>query len=722
MKLLTTFFLFMICINLNASDLQSDTTIYKIRYGIYGDLNYNLHSANFHRLPGIPNCCLSFESGTGIGYTFGALLEYLIDEHFQASIRINTSNLSAKLVRTEATTIIPNGISVPGEFEHILESTITDIGLEPLFGWNVYKGLTVHAGVRISNVITHDYSQMEKISKPENTGTFLDSLGNDTHQRTRNVFSGEIPDASSLQIFGVIGFSYDLPLNKQNTWLLSPEIFYNHDFSNVIKDSIWHMNSLKFGVAIKYAPASEPELIKEFRREENIDTISVPSEEVATAKILVGTASVTNRVAMEDGKQITYELYSRTDTLLTPKKKAPFLTGDIIAYGVDSTNTEIPDPKFKIEEFEFKRLFPLLNYVFFNDNQSQIPNRYVTLDPNKADKFSPDSLYEEGTMGVYYNVLNIIGKRLSQNSAAKLTIVGCNSGLGAEANNLELSRKRAYNVRNYLMKTFGMDSSRLVVKVQNLPDKPSTPANEPEKIQENRRVELYSDDQSITAPLDIERIERKSNPPVLRFKLADSTNTNIASWKVTAQNGSGSEARVFMQQGTGNPPESVDWDLEGNQKIIPKFPEPVVYGLTLTDTQGNTFSTEPKLLPLDILTVKHKRQAKQTDYELEKFSLILFDFDKWDISGANKSLVNLIKTRISKESEIEIVGFTDKTGDADHNQQLSRQRAQSAKSALSRNDAKADGEGENILLYDNDLPEGRFYCRTVEIIIKTPIK
>jgi hypothetical protein len=30
--------------------------------------------------------------------------------------------------------------------------------------------------------------------------------------------------------------------------------------------------------------------------------------------------------------------------------------------------------------------------------------------------------------------------------------------------------------------------------------------------------------------------------------------------------------------------------------------------------------------------------------------------------------------------------------------------------------------GETMPLYDNELPEGRFYSRTVNVIVETPVK
>jgi hypothetical protein len=35
---------------------------------------------------------------------------------------------------------------------------------------------------------------------------------------------------------------------------------------------------------------------------------------------------------------------------------------------------------------------------------------------------------------------------------------------------------------------------------------------------------------------------------------------------------------------------------------------------------------------------------------------------------------------------------------------------------------KGEGVGNAELLFNNDIPEGRFYCRTVNIVVKTPVQ
>ncbi len=82
---------------------------------------------------------------------------------------------------------------------------------------------------------------------------------------------------------------------------------------------------------------------------------------------------------------------------------------------------------------------------------------------------------------------------------------------------------------------------------------------------------------------------------------------------------------------------------------------------------------------------------REGDYKLEKFSLILFDFDKATIDANNKNIVDYIKKRIQTDSEIEIIGYTDRTGSPEYNKQLSKRRADATKQALNRSDAISIG-------------------------------
>jgi outer membrane protein OmpA-like peptidoglycan-associated protein len=113
------------------------------------------------------------------------------------------------------------------------------------------------------------------------------------------------------------------------------------------------------------------------------------------------------------------------------------------------------------------------------------------------------------------------------------------------------------------------------------------------------------------------------------------------------------------------------------------------------------------------------------DSLLERYGLMFFDFDTPNVSDFNRQVVDLIQSRMRTNSAIRITGLTDRIGDEAYNLTLSTKRAEAtAKRIQTRivpNAVATKGAGET-LIYNNDLPEGRFYNRTVVIEIATPIE
>ena len=73
------------------------------------------------------------------------------------------------------------------------------------------------------------------------------------------------------------------------------------------------------------------------------------------------------------------------------------------------------------------------------------------------------SLYRDSTLKLYLNILNIIGKCLSDNPLATITLVGCNADIekSAERGQLTLSEQRAMSVRNYFREVWNIDEKRV---------------------------------------------------------------------------------------------------------------------------------------------------------------------------------------------------------------------------------------------------------------------
>jgi OOP family OmpA-OmpF porin len=124
-----------------------------------------------------------------------------------------------------------------------------------------------------------------------------------------------------------------------------------------------------------------------------------------------------------------------------------------------------------------------------------------------------------------------------------------------------------------------------------------------------------------------------------------------------------------------------------------------------------------------VLTLERKNVEKLPDRTIEKISLILFDYDRSDLGAQNREILRQAARRLTTKSTLIVRGYTDALGDENYNQRLSERRADAVRGQLdgllSGVPTRSEGVGESRLLFDNELPEGRFYCRTVQVLIET---
>jgi outer membrane protein OmpA-like peptidoglycan-associated protein len=137
---------------------------------------------------------------------------------------------------------------------------------------------------------------------------------------------------------------------------------------------------------------------------------------------------------------------------------------------------------------------------------------------------------------------------------------------------------------------------------------------------------------------------------------------------------------------------------------------------------GQTVVSSRNRLPIEQLTIDRKRLERIKDREFEYYSLILFDFGKSDLRSEHNKVVDFIKNRITPNATVYINGYTDLIGEEDINKRISEKRAKAVAERLKIQSAKVEGVGEDKILYDNSTPEGRYYCRTVQITIETPVE
>jgi outer membrane protein OmpA-like peptidoglycan-associated protein len=111
---------------------------------------------------------------------------------------------------------------------------------------------------------------------------------------------------------------------------------------------------------------------------------------------------------------------------------------------------------------------------------------------------------------------------------------------------------------------------------------------------------------------------------------------------------------------------------------------------------------------------------------LEKYALILFDFDSAEIKQRNKEVVDQIIARMNEmpDARLSIVGHTDNIGAESYNDNLSKRRAQAVLDQLMAAGMTSDqklshtGVGARNPLYNNATPEGRALNRTVTVTLE----
>lgn len=673
-KFLVLTIILILNLSLNAQEYLDKATDNRTAFGLFGGVGLNQHSADFVGVdfPQVPSCCPRYETGMGIGFNAGLLLDLPMSNQLTLQFRGMYKNLNGTLSKDEETYVsTPDGSGTEGTFEHSVEGTFATAGLNALLGFRVSDYFLLSAGLSGAYLLDKGFSQKEELTEPS-FGTFYG-----TNKRVRNEYSGDLAQPVSVQLGLVVGGAYYLPLNGPETIYLVPEVYYTYGLTDFAENVKWNANQLSGGIALKWAPRKV--------KPPKLPSLPPPPPPLP---------------------------------LPPPPPTMPVLNASIVAVAVDNKGNESPIAQLKVEQFLSTRMHPLMNYIFFEENTSTIPPRYKQISKSQTADFSQKALYSMSTLDVYYNILNILGERLSKTPQAEITLIGCNANINAEAGNVTLSRNRAQSIKDYMIRVWGIADSRIKVQERNLPENPSN-VTTPDGQAENRRVEIVANTDRLFEPIIVQDTLIESNPPVFRFKPQINAQMGINQWKIITSQSLG-DLKTFS--GTGKPPTTIEWDLAKEYEVVPKLNEPLKYRLEVVDNDNKKWSSQVQSMPVEQYTLERKILEQIEDKEIDRFSLILFGFDKSELGSENQRITDFAKRRIYPNSTVKITGYSDRIGDVQHNLELSQRRAASTAKALGVDQKFAKGVGNSILLYDNSLPEGRFYCRTVNIEIITPIK
>ena len=260
---------------------------------------------------------------------------------------------------------------------------------------------------------------------------------------------------------------------------------------------------------------------------------------------------------------------------------------------------------------------------------------------------------------------------------------------------------------------------------------------------------LFRSPQEAMSPVSSEEVVCTAEPELIRLSGAAASQEELTEWAMDVVAAPVEKMNVLAKQriittlsGTGAPPPPTDYRLSSAEiRAIGSVADvaEVQFRLRGLNSAGQfaIAKTAPILVSMQRLREVRNGAADTTQFasastnvqdqpqeQISRFALTFFDFDKSTLNAQNAQILNVVKSRVSSSvaTEAIIVGYTDRVGDAVYNKRLSTDRAKTVADLLSGVSASrkaVSGVGEAIQLYDNDFPEGRFYCRMVEIVLRS---
>jgi outer membrane protein OmpA-like peptidoglycan-associated protein len=682
------------CYYLSAQPLFPVLDTSFIRIGAFGHpWGFMRQQANFRSLPDVPSCCNSnFGAATTTGFALwnaGVMAEYPLTQTLVGAVRLGYEQRTASFLTVQSLPTKNSGVvnysGDVAEFGYNFMPSFSVLSIAPMASIRPLRTLSVYAGAVAGFYLRSSLRQYESPLDPsvqyvDATGRLLGRFRNDTTKQANTPLVGL-----------TAGLSYEIPLNQKGTILLALESFGTFALTSPVRGLDWRIFALNIGASLRFSPHRTTELTaKEIQElfEDSLRQAKRTTEEAIAAK-------------------------ARADSATREAKKSVFAGRISGVVGVYADGRKQANPTLRVERFNLNESRYLLNAVFFPEGSSVLPSRYKRILPSGRTAFSEDSVAKSSTMGAYYNVLNIIGKRLAAMPQAQIRLVGCNANIGIEKENRKLSRNRAEAVAQYLQEVWQVSPERITIQDRDVPAEPSLIlgagiANDTLAAAEHRRTEMYSSNPDILRDIRYDGQKQVATPPVVEFSLDITAGNGLKQWGLEITQTDKNEVNTLQNfSGGSEAPSLLRWEFAGS---MPTSSESVAVQLVLDDQRNNKIEAPIVSISVEQIPVR--------------YTLYLAGFDERRSAtqdARTQQALQFIKEKIQQGSAITITGYTDPTGDAVRDSTISEARAQSIARASGLLQAKIVAGGASRT-FDNATPEGRLYNRFVQIEVKNPIR
>ena len=696
---------------------QDSLNLYPHKVGAYFNYNMNQYSSNFSTLTGIPFCNREFTSGSGSGIAGGLFYEYPFTKKLSIIARLGFNQLNGSFASDDFTTVNPTGDNpVQAKFEYQLDAYLSAIEFSPIISYKFYHlagDLSFNIGPNLSFLMGKTFDQREKIVEPAgvpfNDGNFV-----------RNEQNGvDIPNANALQYGALLGLSWELPMGSGLK--ITPEIYYAMNFSKVA-DVDWSVNQLRFGASVKYE-LDRPCPPGMFRNADgNCEWIPCPPDMIRNEDGLC--ACRPGMFVNENGNcewpPCDERNYQRNDE----GKCVQVMYADVNPILIDDNGQEKPANEITVKEFPATISQPLLNAVFFEEGKAEIPTKYKQFaNSDQTDNFSETKVADpDNILKTYYSVLNIIGHRMTTNIFSNVTLVSYNMGK-SESNYKDLASKRTKAISNYLKNIWKIPDYRIKEQVYNLPIDIAETMDKT-ILDENRKVDIIPDSASINIllPIVIKARVNKTQNPKIKFNFDILPMTKLKKWDLSL---SQDKLSIFDTTGNSSNSKYFVWNTTNYANKLNSSIDYLNYSLYAKDNNGKDVKTDKKL-NINWIHYSEDRPKEAGD---SSFAIYSYLFNHKVIArDLRKNSILIDKIEFNEfTSKFNVEGYCDVSGNKTDKISLANKRTDAVVNYL----VNIKEIKENLLdvskskafeLFDNSLPEGRIYNRTVIVKVSTPIE
>lgn len=383
--------------------------------------------------------------------------------------------------------------------------------------------------------------------------------------------------------------------------------------------------------------------------------------------------------------------------------------------GINDDGTETPEnPTVRVEQFRAVNTKALLPTVFFDAGSSLLPARYKQVRAADRETYTLPTNPRQTSVALHEQILNIIGKRLLQQPAARLTITGFQSQKESDA---QLAKKRAEKVASYFMDTWKIPTNRLIRASGKAVPEPKNADGSANA--ENTAVRFSSDDASILAPYQLADTARTVTPRSLAIGLNISSGAGLKQWQLEISQIIDNESEALKDTTATEIAPRFLWRVSEEAASVPRSESSLSIRLEAFDVSNTKAEAPLKEVKVEQITLAQKQRtdAAKPDKTVFLYNL-LFGESLTKFTPQSLALLDEIKNRITPEATVQITAY---------NPQNLNGTARDIAGLLGLSTERMNTSGTQLIdtqarLFAAKTPEAAAYNNMVRIRITAPNK